>query len=81
MNKITLLMLVLALTGCGKSEPNDTVDSLISHPDRLREVERQCTDSDAKMPAAECSAASEARHRLFIGRGPQYTPSKDAPKF
>ncbi|MEK6419353.1 MAG: EexN family lipoprotein [Burkholderia gladioli] len=81
MNKIMLLMLILALDACGKSTPADTVESLVAHPERLREVEQQCANNNEKALVAECNAASEARHRLFMGNGPQYTPSKDAPKF
>jgi hypothetical protein len=81
MNRIMLLALTLVLSACGRSTPTDTVESLVAHPDHLREVERQCATGDAKMSVAECNAASEARHRLFMGSGPQYTPSKDAPKF
>ncbi|WP_420819341.1 EexN family lipoprotein [Paraburkholderia flava] len=76
-----LLALVLVLSACSKSVPTDTVEWLVAHPDALREVEQQCTNSDAKIPATECNAAFQARHRLFVGKGPQYTPSKDAPKF
>jgi len=76
-----LLLFALALTACGKAAPTDTVDSLVAHPDRLHEVERQCANHDAQVPAAECEAASEARHRLFYGKGPQYTPPKNPPKF
>ncbi|WP_322084443.1 EexN family lipoprotein [Burkholderia sp. BCC1972] len=81
MNKIMLLPLVLVLSACGKSPPTDTVESLVNHPDRLREVEQQCANSDAKLPSTECNTASEARHRLFMGSGSQYTPPKDPPKF
>lgn len=81
MNKTMLFMLALLLSACGKSGATDTVESLVAHPDYLREVEQQCSNGDARTPAAECDAASEARHRLFIGNGPQYTPTKDAPKF
>lgn len=81
MTKIMLLLLAVTLAACSKSGPTDTVESLAAHPDRLREVEQQCANSDAKMPAAECNAASEARHRLFMGNGGQYTPPKTAPKF
>lgn len=81
MNKIILIAVALLLSACGKSTPTNTAESLLAHPDRLREVEQRCANSDAKMPAAECNAATQARHRLFMGNGPQYTPSKDAPKF
>lgn len=53
----------------------------MAHPDHLHEVERQCANHDAQVLAAECEAASEARHRLFYGNGPQYTPPKTQPKF
>ena len=80
--KKTLLMMAMALlAGCGPSQPKDTVESLVAHPDRLHEVEQQCNNDYAKMGATECNAASEARHRLFIGNGPQYTPPKEQPKF
>lgn len=81
MKKIMLLIIAVALTSCGKSTPTDTVESLVAHPHRLREIERQCSNGGTKMSSAECKAASEARHRLFMGNGPQYTPPKDAPKF
>lgn len=80
MNKVMLLVLVVMLTACAKSEPTETVASLMAHPDRLREVEQQCAD-DANIPAVKCNAAFKARHRLFMGNGPQYTPPKHAPKF
>ena len=83
MKKMLLLTMgAVLLAGCGPSQPKDTVESLVAHPDRLREVEQQCNDDYAKMGAAECNAASEARHRLFIGNGkPKYTPPKVPPKF
>lgn len=79
--KKSILMACMLLVACGKAAPADTVESLVAHPDHLREVERQCADDYAKMGAAECNVASEARHRLFMGNGPQYTPPKEPPKF
>lgn len=81
MNKIILLLLAATLAACSKAAPTDTMETLATHPDRLHEVEQQCASNDAKMPAAECTAASEARHRLFMGNGGQYTPPKTDPKF
>ncbi len=81
MKKFGFRLMTLLLVACGNTAPTDTVESLVAHPDRLREIEQQCADDYAKMGAAECNAASEARHRLFIGNGPQYTPPKEAPKF
>lgn len=81
MKKILLITGMALLAGCGPSQSKDTVGSLIAHPDHLREVEKQCADDHAEMGTTECNAASEARHRLFIGNGPLYTPPKDPPKF
>ncbi|BCF95033.1 EexN family lipoprotein [Paraburkholderia largidicola] len=80
MNKIAAFLFVALLSSCGNSERIDTVESLVANPDRLREVEQKCA-SDAKALSAECNAASEARHQLFVGNGPQYTPSKSTPRF
>lgn len=82
MTKAPMMIAIALLAGCGPSQPKDTVESLVAHPDRLREVEQQCANDYAKMGAAECNAASEARHRLFMGNGkPAYTPSKETPRF
>ncbi|RDS85037.1 hypothetical protein DWU98_03625 [Dyella monticola] len=77
----SVMMACMLLVACSKAPPTDTVDSLVAHPDHLREVEKRCADDYAKMGAAECNAASEARHRLFMGNGPQYTPPKKPPTF
>ncbi len=75
------LAVVVILAACSKSTSIETAEWLMVHPDRLREVERQCVNGTVKMPQAECNAASEARHRLFMGNGPKYTPPRNAPKF
>jgi hypothetical protein len=82
MTKALFFAGMVFLAGCKPASPSDSVSSLVSHPDRLRKVERQCSDGYAKMSVAECNAASEARHRLFMGNGkPTYTPAKKPPKF
>lgn len=82
MTKALFVAGMVFLTGCNVASPSDSVSSLVSHPDRLREMERQCSDNYAKMGAQECNAASEARHRLFMGNGkPAYTPPKKRPTF
>lgn len=81
MKRIVPLVIAVALTSCGKSTPPDTVESLVAHPHRLREVERQCSNGSTRVSRAECNVASEARHRLFLGNGPQYTRPRDIPKF
>lgn len=75
MKKTSLLLLALALTACEKPAPMDTVDSLVAHPDRLKEVQRLCQEDHAKMGDATCNAASEAFRRRFMGDGKgKYTP-------
>jgi hypothetical protein len=81
MNKIGVVLMTAMLAACSRAAPTNTVDSLVAHPNRLHEVEQQCANDYAKMGVAECIAASEARHRLFMGNGPKYTPPKEAPKF
>lgn len=82
LTKALFFTCMVFLASCKPASPSDSVSSLVSHPDRLREVEQQCIDDYAKMGAAECDAASEARHRLFMGNGkPTYTPAKEQPKF
>ncbi|WP_297926951.1 EexN family lipoprotein [Metallibacterium sp.] len=75
MKRTSMLLLVLVLAACGKAAPMDTVDSLVAHPDRLKEVQRLCQEDHAKVGDATCSAASEAFRRRFMGDGKgKYTP-------
>ena len=41
MNRVMLLMLTVALTACGSSQPSETVDFLAAHPERIKEIQRQ----------------------------------------
>ncbi|MHB1669719.1 EexN family lipoprotein [Thiomonas sp.] len=67
--------MILVLAACGKAAPMDTVDSLVAHPDRLKEVQRLCQEDHAKMGDATCNTASEAFRRRFMGDGKgKYTP-------
>lgn len=75
MKKIALLSCLAALASCARSTPPDSVDSLVTHPDRLRQVMRQCRDNRTEMGDAICNNASEAFRRRFMGDGKaQYTP-------
>lgn len=81
MKKTSLLLLALVLTACEKPAPIDTVESLVTNPERLKEVERLCREDHAKMGDALCNAASEARRRRFMGNGKgKYTPQQRAPQ-
>ena len=75
MKRTCVLLLILVLAACGKAAPMDTVDSLVAHSDRLKEVQRLCQKDRAKMGDATCNAASEAFRRRFMGDGKgKYTP-------
>lgn len=75
MRRRCVLPMILVLAACGKAAPMDTVDSLVAHPDRLKEVQRLCQEDHAKMGDATCNAASEAFRRRFMGDGKgKYTP-------
>ncbi|SAK81789.1 EexN family lipoprotein [Caballeronia ptereochthonis] len=82
MKKILLLMLVVMLTACGKSEPVETVNSLVANPARLKELREQCKTDRAKLGDELCNRVAEATNRQFFGSGKApYTPPKDSPKF
>ena len=53
----------------------ETVDSLAADPQRLREVQRLCSQDWAGTGDALCTAASKARRKRFMGSGTsRYTP-------
>ncbi|CUI28463.1 Uncharacterised protein [Achromobacter xylosoxidans] len=82
MNKIMLLLFVVLLTACGKSEPTETVDSLAANPERLKELREQCKTDRAKLGDELCNRVAEATNRRFLGDGKTpYNPPKEAPKF
>lgn len=75
MKKIVLLLCLAVLASCGESAPKDSINSLVTHPDRLQEVLRHCRDDRTKMGDAICTNASEAFRQRFMGNGKaQYTP-------
>lgn len=78
---IGLLTVTAMLVGCGKTEPTDTVESLVANPERLRELRDQCRLDHAKMGDALCNRVGEATRKRFQGNGTPYTPPKTSPKF
>lgn len=62
------------LAACGKPEPNESVESLLANPDRLKEVHAQCKADHDKVGDAQCNMAAEATRRRFMGSGTPYTP-------
>ena len=41
---LPLLMAAALTASCGPSQPTETVDFLVAHPERLKEVQRLCKD-------------------------------------
>ncbi len=82
MNKTMLLILAVALTACGKSQPPETVESLAANPERLKELRQQCKTDRAKLGDELCNRVAEASNRRFFGDGRvPYNPPKEPPKF
>ena len=72
MNKVLPLMMIAAtLTACGQSQPSETVDYLVAHPDRIKELQRQCKEDRAKVGDEHCMRAAEAANRRFFGDRPE----------
>lgn len=66
---IALALSISLIAGCGKSEPADTVESLVLNPDRLKELRAQCKADHVKVGDVVCGAVSEATRRRFMGDG------------
>ena len=71
MNRVMLMMLTVALTACGPSQPSETVDALVANPERIKEIQRQCKEDRAKVGDELCLRAAEAAKRRFFGDRPE----------
>ena len=74
MNRVMLLMLTVALTACGSSQPSETVDFLAAHPERIKEIQRLCKEDRAKVDDELSRRAAEAAKRRFYGDRPDQKP-------
>lgn len=75
MNKmLPLLMMAAALAACGQSQPSETVDYLVAHPDRIKEIQRLCKEDRSKVSEELCRRAAEAANRRFFGDRPEQKP-------
>ncbi len=76
---LTMLML---MAGCGRPQPTDTVESLMTNPERLKALRDQCKADRAKVGDELCNMVAEATRRRFFGDGKTpYTPPAESPKF
>ena len=72
MNKVLPLMMMTAtLTACGQSQPSETVDYLVAHPDRIKEIQRLCKEDRVKVGEELCRRVAEAANRRFFGDRPE----------
>ncbi|WP_430292922.1 EexN family lipoprotein [Pseudomonas sp. B1-22] len=74
MNKMSLLLIALLLSGCEKPMPFESAEALAEKPERLKELQRQCRDDWDKLGNAQCHAVTEAERKRFMGQGTPYTP-------
>lgn len=72
---------VVAIIGAGTvflistAHATDSVESLAADPERLRDVQKRCSQDRAGTGDALCKMASEARRKRFMGSGrTPYTP-------
>jgi hypothetical protein len=67
---LILVLFALALAACGeKPVPEESVESLVANPERLRALREACKADHAKIGDAQCNAVSEATRRRFLGSG------------
>jgi len=71
MTRLLPLLMAAVLTACGQSQPTETVDFLVAHPDRLKEIQRLCKEERAKAGEELCRRAAEAANRRFFGDRPE----------
>lgn len=74
-----VIAVALLVSACGKPVPNETVESLVSNPERLKELRAQCKADHAKVGDAQCSAVAEATRQRFMGGGTPYTVPASPP--
>ena len=71
---LSLLMAAALTASCGPSQPTETVDFLVAHPERLKEVQRLCKEERAKAGEELCRRAPGPATRLFFGDRPEHNP-------
>ena len=66
---------MLLLAACSPGPSAESVESLVAHSDRLRQVTAACRDHVSSVDPSMCAAAAEAERRRFMGEGKaHYTP-------
>ena len=71
----TLMMLAAGLMACSDPTPTVTVDDLLTHPDELKRLQRDCREHRAEVGEPTCVIVNEARNQRFWDDGKtRYTP-------
>lgn len=82
MRNVLNIALVLLVTACSKPESStpafESVESLATNPERLKELRTQCKADHDKVGDAQCNAVAEATRQRFMGGGTPYTPTPAA---
>jgi hypothetical protein len=75
MKQLVVVVLALLMAACNKPVSIESVESLVAHPERLKDLRAQCKADHAKVGDAQCNAVAEATRQRFMGSGTPYTPS------
>jgi len=87
MKPYLMMTTALLLTACGEptptqTAPTDTVESLVTDPERRRELREQCRLNRVAVGEELCNRVAEATNRAFLGDGEvPYTPPEKPPAF
>jgi hypothetical protein len=63
---ITAALVLCALQACSERQPDDTVESLIANPQRLKELQAQCKAEHDKLGDVVCNRVAEVTRRRFM---------------
>src|SRR5688572_5179403 len=65
-----LLACLFALAACQQRvEPTESVESLVSNPERLAELRDKCRQDHVSVGDVQCNRVAEATRRRFVGKG------------
>ncbi|MBE7417414.1 MAG: EexN family lipoprotein [Ideonella sp.] len=63
---ITAALVLCVLQACSERQPDDTVESLMADPKRLKELQAQCKADHDKLGDAVCNRVAQAARRRFM---------------
>lgn len=70
MKYLLIAAFALLVSACGKPAPIESVESLVTNPDRLKELRAQCKADHANVGDAQCNAVAEATRQRFMRATP-----------